>query len=154
MHTEGSDSVCMHREASIISMPSACLLLWVQVSCSVGRQCLGSSGIPRSLTAVTAPVIKLVNSTFVPSAVIRVKQVSLPRTCSLNITGLTGMLLVLIAKACSSSLAAYHHEVTACSVFVFSNSTVSDFDVDQIGFCSGRQGHLVHPAASHVQLAC
>lgn len=74
----------MHQEASIISMPSACLLLWVQVSCSVGRQCLGSSGIPRSLTAVTAPVIKLVNSTFVPSAVIRVKQVSLPSTCSLG----------------------------------------------------------------------
>lgn len=45
------------------------------------------------------------------------------------------MLLVLIAKACSSSLAAYHHEVTACSVFLFSNSTVSDFDFDQIGFC-------------------
>lgn len=114
-------------------MPSA-LSLWVQVSCSVGRQCLGRSAIPRSLTAVTAPVIKLLNSTFVPSVVIRVKQVSLPSTCSLDYHWIDWHVFCAYCQSLrQSSLAAYHHEVIACSV-LFRKSTVSDSGSDQIWF--------------------
>ena len=48
----------------------------MQISCSGSQGCLGSANVARTLTAVTAPVIMLVNSTFLPFAVVQAKQVS------------------------------------------------------------------------------
>lgn len=56
------------------------MIFWCRVSCSPSRLCPGTAA--RALTAVTAPIITLVTSTYL-SFVVQVKQVSM-QLCQLS----------------------------------------------------------------------